>query len=141
MKTIDLRDYYPELYEYSYKVNVPDAVYMTLQESVRKENAYLRQILRYNAYYSLDRDDGIEKAMLNKPVSLQDAYEQEMMREQLYCAIRTLPEKQAMRIYAHFYMGMSVTEIARAERVSKSRISESISKGLRKLKRVLKENA
>lgn len=49
-----------------------------------------------------------------------------------------LPKLQAKSIYAHFYLGMSVTEIAIAEGVSKSRVSESISYGIKNLSKKLK---
>ena len=44
-----------------------------------------------------------------------------------------LPDKQAKRIYAHFYLGMTPKEIAQAEGVDPGRVRDSIRKGLRKL--------
>ena len=44
-----------------------------------------------------------------------------------------LPDKQAKRIYAHFYLGMTPKEIAQAEGVDVSRVRDSIRKGLKKL--------
>ncbi|MDU0932086.1 MAG: sigma factor-like helix-turn-helix DNA-binding protein [Hungatella hathewayi] len=44
-----------------------------------------------------------------------------------------LPEKQAKRIYARYYLGMRVSEIAAAEGVDPSRVRESIRRGLRQL--------
>ena len=61
-----------------------------------------------------------------------DNYQQ---REALYAAIMSLPEKQAKRIYARFFLGMTINEIAQIEGVSKSRVSESIRTGLKKLKK------
>ena len=49
-----------------------------------------------------------------------------------------LQKSQAKRIYAHFYLDMSVTEIVITEGVSKSRISESINYGLKNLSKKLK---
>ena len=43
--------------------------------------------------------------------------EEKQMREQLYAAVMALPEKQAKRIYARYYLGMRVSEIAAAEGV------------------------
>lgn len=62
----------------------------------------------------------------------------QILKEQIYAAIAELPEKQAKRIYAHFYLGMSMTEIARAEGVTKARISQSIKYGLHNLSKKLK---
>ena len=44
-----------------------------------------------------------------------------------------LPEKQAKRIYASYYLGMRVGEIAAAEGVDPSRVRDSIRRGLKQL--------
>ena len=44
-----------------------------------------------------------------------EIYERKMTAEQLLAAIASLPDKQGKRIYAHYILGMSKTEIARAE--------------------------
>ena len=51
----------------------------------------------------------------------------------LYAAVMALPEKQAKRIYARYYLGMRVSEIAVAEGVDPSRVRESIRRGLKQL--------
>jgi len=48
-----------------------------------------------------------------------------------------LPVKQMRRIYAHFFLRLSETEIARAERVSIAAVSASIAQGLRHLRQYL----
>ena len=42
-----------------------------------------------------------------------------------------LPEKQAKRIYARYYLGMKVNEIAEVEGVDPSRVRDSIRRGLK----------
>ena len=44
---------------------------------------------------------------------------------------------QARRIYARFYLGMTVAEIARIEGADRRRVWESIWRGLKKLARLL----
>ena len=44
-----------------------------------------------------------------------------------------LPEKQAKRIYARYYLGMTVNEIAEVEGVDPSRVRDSIRRGLKQL--------
>lgn len=51
----------------------------------------------------------------------------------------SLPGKQARRIYAHFILGLSMTDIARAEGVARSRVSDSIQRGLRNLEKFLRD--
>ena len=44
-----------------------------------------------------------------------------------------LPEKQAKRLYAHFYFGMTPVEIAHAEGVDPGSVRRSIRNGLKRL--------
>jgi len=159
MTIINLRDYFPE-YGLDCFVEVPDmdftnqpgsdelqkfadayinaltpeVVQIFFEEELR-EMALQRKTYRHKAHYSLDRDDGIE----NEAVDVQaDPFEEilfEMEAKQLYAALSTLPEKQAKRIYAHYILGISKTEIAMQEGVSKVSVFNSISHGMKNLKK------
>lgn len=63
MTTINLRDYYP-FYTHDYFIDVPDEVAELFKEFDRKEAAYRLRTYRHKAYYSLDRNDGIEHEAL-----------------------------------------------------------------------------
>ena len=105
----------------------------TIRAAERAEAAYDRRMYRYKAHYSLDCDNGIENAILLKPQTPEMFLEEKQLREQLYAAVIALPEKQAERIYARYYLGMRVSEIAAAEGVDPSRVRESIRRGLKQL--------
>ena len=60
MKKINLRDYYP-YYTQDMIVEVPDEVALLLREYMLLEEAYRIRTYRYKAFYSLDRDEGIER--------------------------------------------------------------------------------
>ena len=85
------------------------------------------------AQYSLDCENGIENAVLPKPQTLEMLLEEKQFQKQVYAAVMKLPEKQAKRIYARYYMGMTVNEIAAVEGVDPSRIRDSIRRGLKRL--------
>ncbi len=70
-----------------------------------------------------------------------EIYERKVTAEQLHAAIASLPDKQAKRIYAHYFLGMSEAEIARSERVNKSQITRSISKALKNIELFLKSRS
>ena len=53
-----------------------------------------------------------------------DVYKRQVMK---------LPEKQAKRSYARYYLGMTVNEIAEVEGVDPSRVRDSIRRGLKQL--------
>ena len=133
MKKINLRDLYPDVYKSDHFVEVTEDVLETLRAAERAEAAYDRRMYRYKAHYSLDCDNGIENAILMKPQTPEMLLEEKQLREQLYAAVMALPEKKAKRIYARYYLGMAVNEIAEVEGVDPSRVRDSIRRGLKQL--------
>ena len=133
MKKINLRELYPDVYTIDFFVDVTEEVMETIRAAERAEATYDRKMYRYKAYYSLDCDNGIENAILMKPQTPEMLLEEKQLREKLYAAVMALPEKQAKRIYARYYLGMTVNEIAEVEGVDPSRIRDSIRRGLKQL--------
>ena len=110
----------------------------TIRAAERAETAYERKMYRYKAQYSLDCENGIENAVLLKPQTPEEVMEDKQLRDQLYAAVMTLPDKQAKRIYARFYLGMTPIEIAKAEKVDVSRVRDSILRGLKNLSKLFR---
>ena len=133
MKKVNLRDLYPDVYKNDHFVEVTEDVLETIQAAERAEAAYDRRVYRYKAHYSLDCDNGIENAILMKPQTPEMLLEEKQFQEQVYAAVMKLPEKQAKRIYARYYLGMAVNEIAEVEGVDPSRVRDSIRRGLKQL--------
>lgn len=133
MQKINLRDLYPDIYKTDSFLEVTDEAHAVFQADERAEAAYERKMYRYKAQYSLDCENGIENAVLQKPPTPEMLLEEKQLREQLYAAVMALPEKQAKRIYARYYLGMRVSEIAAAEGVDPSRVRDSIRRGLKQL--------
>ena len=97
------------------------------------EAAYERRMYRHKAHYSLDCGNGIEKAAVFRTATPEDIFEEKQFQEQVYATVMKLPEKQAKRIYARYYLGMTVNEIAEVEGVDPSRVRDSIRRGLKQL--------
>ena len=133
MKKVNLRDLYPDVYKNDHFVEVTEDVLETIRAAERVEAAYDRRMYRYKAHYSLDCDNGIENAILMKPQTPEMLLEEKQFQEQVYAAVMKLPEKQAKRIYARYYLGMTVNEIAEVEGVDPSRVRDSIRRGLKQL--------
>ena len=57
--------------------------------------------------------------------------------KQSNATVMKLPEKQAKRICARYYLCMTVNEIAAVEGVDPSRVRDSIRRGLKKLEKKL----
>ena len=114
MAIINLRDYYP-FYTSDCFMEVSEEVAEMFKEFDRKEAAYRLRTYRHKAYYSLDRDDGLEHEAVFVVLSPHELYERKVTMQELHAAIASLPDKQAKRIHAHFILGMTKQDIARAE--------------------------
>lgn len=139
MKIINLRDYYPSLYTSDYFIEVPDEVENVFIASKQSEAAYQRRKYYSRAQYSLDRDDGIEQHILYKEPPTEEIYERKLTTEQLLAAISALPDKQAKHIYAHYFLGLSRSAIAKAESITERAVNMSISDGLQNIVKFLKK--
>lgn len=137
MTIINLRDFYPS-YTSNCFIEVPEEVAAALLEFDRKEAAYRLRTYRHKTYYSLDREDGIEHEAIFVALSPTEIYERKVTMQELHAAIASLPDKQAKRIYAHFILGISKVDIARAEGVNEKVVRIAIERGLRNMEKYLK---
>ena len=137
MKIINLRDYYPS-YTSDFFIEVADEIALSLKRFDLDEKAYRLRTYRHRAYYSLDRNDGIEHAAIFLSLSPGEIYERKVTNQEVYAAINSLSDKQAKRINAYFFLGMSKAAIAKVEGVRESTIWESIERGLRNIEKFLK---
>lgn len=104
------------------------------------EKAYERKKRWHHAHYSLDFKEDMEKHILFVSDSPDAHFEKMVHCTQLHAALSALPEKQAKRIYAHYFLGLSKAEIASSEGVTVSAVSDTLYRGLRTLESYLKNN-
>lgn len=140
MITIKLKDFYP-FEKDDVMIDVSDELAATLYAFERQEASYLRKVRRHQAYYSLDRTDGVEHSILLHVQSPDEIYERKVSREELYAALAQLPDKQAKRIYMHYLLGVGKKEMAQAEGVSWFSINKSIRQGLTRIEKILKSSS
>ena len=138
MKEINLHKYYP-FCNSGEAAEVPDEIAEVFLEIERHENAYRVRTYRYKAYYSLDRDDGIENDTVKKPRTPEEILERKENEDVLCSAMDQLTEIQRRRIYAQYILGMKRREIADAEGCDYSSVRESIQRGLKQLRKLLKD--
>ena len=138
MAVINLRNYYP-CYRQDCMLEVSEELAAQLKAWEREERSFLRRRERHRAGYSLDRNDGLEQAAVEKTHSPEEVYEQKQTVKQINAALSILSEKQAKRIYAHCVMGICQSKIAQMEGVSPKAINYSILRGLRRMERYLKK--
>ena len=142
MQTINLKQYYPFCTEDTF-VEVSDEIVEAFLLDKRAEAARERKMYRYKAHYSLDCDDGIEKAAIGwaQPspedyiVQKEEQAEHAELIRRLYEALSTLTPTQARRIRAYYIAGINQPKIARMEGVHSSKVSIAIRRGLRNMRR------
>lgn len=133
MQIINLRKHYPFLKE-DFLVEVTDEVAQVFLLADRQENNYRLRTYRHKAYYSLDRGDGIENDAIYTAASPEEIMLRKISLEQLREALDHLPPIQARRVYAHYILGMSKSEIACAEGVNSGGVCDSVKKGIKNLR-------
>ena len=138
MIKINLKHYYPH-YTSDVFIEVPDSIAIELHTFENQDAAYRLRTYRNRAFYSLDREDGLEREMLFVTPSSEDSFLREHMACSLFSALRELPVAQARRVHAHYILGMSYVAIAHVEGINEGNVRKSISRGLRSLKKILKE--
>lgn len=139
MTKINLRKQYPDFYKTDIYIEVADEIAEAMLAFDRQEVAYRRRTYYHKAFYSLDRGDGIEYDAVFTSVTPWEVYERKVTLEQLHAAIAALPDKQAKRIYAHFFLGLTMREVAQAEGVSAMAVNNSILRGLKSMEKFLKK--
>jgi len=139
MTTINLRDFYP-WYRHDEFVEVSNEVAAAMLEGKRQERNYTRRMYYNKAQYSLDAGDGIENETVYADLSSHEVYELKLRMCRLCRALNSLPEPQGRRIDAHFILGMSKADIARAEGVRESAVRGAIERGLKSMKKYLRNN-
>ena len=138
MTTIKLNNYYPHLTE-RITMEVSDEIAVTLSIGGRLCDSYKRR-KRDHDECSLDSTPGFEADVIRPPLTPEEVMEQAEEQDALYLALDQLPPVQARRVYAHYILGISRADLARAEGVGISRISGSIDRGLLNLKNILENS-
>ena len=136
MTTIKLNNYYPHLTE-RITMEVSDEIAVTLSIGGRLCDSYKRR-KRDHDECSLDSTPGFEANVTRPPLTPEEVMEQAEEQDALYLALDQLPPVQARRVYAHYILGRSKTDIAKAENVSENAVRDSISRGMETMKNILK---
>ncbi len=138
MKFIDLRKEYPHMdstyskYPVSYKIDAMFEEYRLAEQALKKRK------MRNGDVVSLDTEPGVEAHVMERVASPEEEVVQHIQNEELYKALRSIPRKQADRIYAYYFMDMTLEEIANAEDTTIQAIYYSIQTGKKNLKQILK---
>lgn len=136
MKTINLKDYYPYYQQDSY-IELPDEIVAAMKPYKTEEQSHRRR-MRLHKVYSLDVG-GMENNVVFTALSPCELYERKLTLQELYAAIASLPDKQAKRIYGHYFLHMRICDLAKQEGVGESTVRDAITRGLRNLGKILSD--
>ena len=138
MARINLRDFYP-WYTHDEFVEVPDVIAAELFTERHYKKIEKQRMRRNNSSCSLDAGNGLETAAVIHVTDNPEVVFEMMARHcRICCALNSLSEIQGRRIEAHYILGKSQAEIAKAEGVTKGAVSISITRGLEAMKKYLK---
>ena len=133
MTTINLRDFF-----YWYKadefIEVTEEVAEELRVGKVEDVTHWRRMKRNRANYSLDAGDGIENSICEFEPSPEECMALMEQYRRLCCALNSLPEVQGRRIYQHYLLNITQTEISMAEGASINAVNVSIQRGLDAMK-------
>jgi len=121
---------YIEAQERKMNVEIPPNVREEMLTFFRKEETYQRVRRYHNAYYSLDRDDGLENEISDVAPSPEEIVIHREEQGMLHAALMSLPAVQRRRVMFRFMHNLSIAEIARMEGVSWSAVDRSVKRGI-----------
>lgn len=132
MITINLKNYYENIEVDTY-IEVQDDVFELLEECITSEESRKRKDRRNNIIVTDDIDAYFKQIISSMSLDIKDIIEPNFQNEKLYEAIEKLPDIQARRIKAHYFMGLSKQDIAQIEGCNESSIRLSLKAALRNL--------
>ena len=135
MIEINLREFYPKCHRSDYFVEVPEEVAELLILLNRHEQSQRRLIYKHKAHYSLDIYEVVEREAVLQTPSAEEVFEHLAEQEQLHDAMLSLTQKQRSRLYAHFFLNMSYSRIAKQEGVDVTSVRESIQRAIKQLQK------
>lgn len=136
MTTIYLKRYYPYLPKGT-ALEVYGESAAALSTGGRLGDSYTRR-KREHGECSLEAGEGYEAQVCRPPLTPEEIIEGRELRAALYAALGQFPTAQARRVYAHYILGVSKSDLTRAEGVEPSVVCRSIERGLDNLKNLLK---
>ena len=137
MKVVRIKDLYPETIDRQDFCIITDKINDVFTISKKEEKALQRKEYRYKAHYSLDHNDGIEKAILIYSPSAEEIFFEKMKRQEIRDALKKLTKKQYRRFMAFYDLNLNYAQIARIEKVDPKSVKESIESARKKIENLL----
>lgn len=120
-----------------HKVTVSDKVFDVFDkfelEDISQMHEYERHIEHSEVY-----EETLNRRILDKPISLEEEVEKNLLNEKLRQVISTLPELQKQRLIKYYFENKTFEEIAKEESCTKRAVKFSVDIALEKISKKIK---
>lgn len=120
-----------------HQLEVTHALFSQFNDFELEDISYLNAVSRHYEFSELTEQTLNERAFL-LPESTEDAVLRKLEIDQLYAAIRELPEKQRKRLILYYFGNYTYAQIAQMEGCTVMPVKRSIDKAIVQLAKLLK---
>ena len=133
MARVKLTDLDPQYQGECEEIEVSDEIAETLHTLRRQEESLSRKKRRHKAQYTISASGIANSLRYATAASCEDQLVADHTRKELLLALNELSPNQARRIYAVYFLGISRSDLARMENVSRAAVTICIRGGLKKI--------
>ena len=119
------------------KIEINKEVFETYRDSKKTYVKMENDTRRHTEFLTLTEEEIYNKTKV-KGKSAEETYIDDMDREKLLIAEKSLTDTQMRRIELHIVHKIGTRELARLERVRRKQVEKSINWGMKKLEKILK---
>lgn len=119
-------------------VEVSEEVYKSMDKFELEDKSELNEYARHIEHSEIF-EESLYKRVMDKPLELEDYIIRKSSFEELYNAIKQLPEIQQKRIKMYYFDELTLDEIAIKENCSKVAIKYSLNYAIKNLEKILKK--
>lgn len=118
-------------------IEIAKEIYDVFNKSELKDLSHMNEYDNHIEHLELP-EEIITYKSLNKPLSLEEIVENNIIHSQLWLAIKKLPQIQKHRTILYFYKGMTLEKIAKLDNCSVTAVKHSLDDAIKNLKKILK---
>ena len=120
-----------------HEVEISEKVFKAFDEFELEDISQIhkfRKHIEHNEVY----EETLEHRMIDKPITIEDEVENDILMEELKNVINRLSDIQKRRIKLYFFEDISIEKIAKIEGTSHQAVSKSIKKSIEEIKKMIK---
>ena len=120
------------------KVEINNIIKEALMEEKKKEKCQQNEFDRHIEHFKI-HEDKLPSRIMNKPISLEDEFENKLINKEIKNAINSLSELQKRRIQMYYFDNKTLSEITKIEGCAIVSIKDSLDLAINNLEKNLKK--